>query len=841
MAQPVVRAAEERGVTEARGTQASSNTVTVLQGAPLSHQTRLVKLFEKYSPEKVANVNYLLERCAGREEELIAAFVAKWGPEPGAPRGNWLATEGKRIAETLASQSRRTALTLIAEAKAAEAKRVVEQQRLADEAAEEMRTSAEAAEALAANEAKAAQEEARRFAEMKAVAEKMAQEKLYEQSRDDRRARVFREAALLKLNIVAQQELSKTSSCARRLPPVVLRPSEAEIAAAKARKEERYQAHDEFLRRRRESERQALREFDKRRQQSLPLPVPKEYNHTQVTLSSSGMKQSRSPPMPSPRDHRLVVARTYNALLKEKERVMLQVQRERVERERGVIINPVDRELQQMEKLERDAERHERSLAAIDALKAKKTADREQKKKVGAARSTLVKSFRLESETLCTTTQLKICENKSALLHARLFEQRAERDSAQAEMDRAQAEADREAALAAVKQAAADKAKGKADRLIERAAVLQAKADMAAARADQAGTKAIRKETNAEIASANAVSKAAQVTAARAAREREKANSFFAKAQLLSERADASKARAATERYQASLLMEEVQRYRESLKGSPKKEDPAILEAKTTFFASQVVDYETEEATERTLLENLATKELIAIQKNALWGKAIIKKAAAKRCAEQQAAEDAAAALPAENQVEESQLKVLRTIFDEIDSDKAGTLDVKKIGVIAQSQNCVMSQANADAAMVALGCPSEPVTLDRFVAWFRKDLVHEGVWLTAVRAWMRKSMPRDEEGQKTLHRVDKGEIVAPLSSSACVPESEMMQIDRLINRLGGDAGNRPNTTITDGGDEIRNVPWKTGYSRDPMNLSLSLSSLRSHERQQIRVNSLADM
>jgi len=72
------------GARTGQGAQVSLNAATgpSSQGTPLAYRTRLVNIYEKYNPEKVANVDYLLQNCAGREEELIAALVDKWGPEP---------------------------------------------------------------------------------------------------------------------------------------------------------------------------------------------------------------------------------------------------------------------------------------------------------------------------------------------------------------------------------------------------------------------------------------------------------------------------------------------------------------------------------------------------------------------------------------------------------------------------------------------------------------------------------------------------------------------------------------------------------------------------------------
>ena len=43
---------------------------------------RLIAIFEKYAPNKLGTVDAALEKYSGREEDLISALVAKYGPEP---------------------------------------------------------------------------------------------------------------------------------------------------------------------------------------------------------------------------------------------------------------------------------------------------------------------------------------------------------------------------------------------------------------------------------------------------------------------------------------------------------------------------------------------------------------------------------------------------------------------------------------------------------------------------------------------------------------------------------------------------------------------------------------
>eukprot|EP00760_Papus_ankaliazontas_P017128 PhM_4_TR17042/c0_g1_i12/m.34822 len=43
---------------------------------------RLVRYFEAYNPSKLSNVEVILQQFAGKEEELFATLVGKYGPEP---------------------------------------------------------------------------------------------------------------------------------------------------------------------------------------------------------------------------------------------------------------------------------------------------------------------------------------------------------------------------------------------------------------------------------------------------------------------------------------------------------------------------------------------------------------------------------------------------------------------------------------------------------------------------------------------------------------------------------------------------------------------------------------
>lgn len=52
---------------------------------PWTTEERLTAFYEKYVPEKVESVPTLLEKYAGREENLFTALIKKYGPEPQDP------------------------------------------------------------------------------------------------------------------------------------------------------------------------------------------------------------------------------------------------------------------------------------------------------------------------------------------------------------------------------------------------------------------------------------------------------------------------------------------------------------------------------------------------------------------------------------------------------------------------------------------------------------------------------------------------------------------------------------------------------------------------------------
>ena len=52
---------------------------------PWTTEQRLTAFYEKYQPEKVSDVPSLLEKYAGKEDNLFKALVKKYGPEPDDP------------------------------------------------------------------------------------------------------------------------------------------------------------------------------------------------------------------------------------------------------------------------------------------------------------------------------------------------------------------------------------------------------------------------------------------------------------------------------------------------------------------------------------------------------------------------------------------------------------------------------------------------------------------------------------------------------------------------------------------------------------------------------------
>eukprot|EP00760_Papus_ankaliazontas_P017134 PhM_4_TR17042/c0_g1_i5/m.34835 len=72
------------------GAEAKATPATVNEQPPLPSNTsnavrdRLVRYFEAYNPSKLSNVDVILQQFAGKEEELFATLVSKYGPEPSA-------------------------------------------------------------------------------------------------------------------------------------------------------------------------------------------------------------------------------------------------------------------------------------------------------------------------------------------------------------------------------------------------------------------------------------------------------------------------------------------------------------------------------------------------------------------------------------------------------------------------------------------------------------------------------------------------------------------------------------------------------------------------------------
>jgi hypothetical protein len=50
----------------------------ITQNSSLSHRERLVRIYSKHNPDKVAEVDGLLQRYQGREDELVAAVERKY-------------------------------------------------------------------------------------------------------------------------------------------------------------------------------------------------------------------------------------------------------------------------------------------------------------------------------------------------------------------------------------------------------------------------------------------------------------------------------------------------------------------------------------------------------------------------------------------------------------------------------------------------------------------------------------------------------------------------------------------------------------------------------------------
>lgn len=79
--------AAKRGTTSSRGggsgTKTDESTKAIAKPEkPWTTQERLTAFYEKYVPEKVADIPSLLEKYQDKEEKLFVALVKKYGPEP---------------------------------------------------------------------------------------------------------------------------------------------------------------------------------------------------------------------------------------------------------------------------------------------------------------------------------------------------------------------------------------------------------------------------------------------------------------------------------------------------------------------------------------------------------------------------------------------------------------------------------------------------------------------------------------------------------------------------------------------------------------------------------------
>ena len=58
------------------------DTDTIIPPTALPHKVRLVNFYKKYKPERLVKVQLILRNWKGREDELFATLVKKYGPEP---------------------------------------------------------------------------------------------------------------------------------------------------------------------------------------------------------------------------------------------------------------------------------------------------------------------------------------------------------------------------------------------------------------------------------------------------------------------------------------------------------------------------------------------------------------------------------------------------------------------------------------------------------------------------------------------------------------------------------------------------------------------------------------
>ena len=72
-------------LNEATTSVTTNPTKTPKPDDPWTMEQRLMAFYEKYDSDKVDNVPSLLEKYAGKEENLFVALVKKYGPEPDDP------------------------------------------------------------------------------------------------------------------------------------------------------------------------------------------------------------------------------------------------------------------------------------------------------------------------------------------------------------------------------------------------------------------------------------------------------------------------------------------------------------------------------------------------------------------------------------------------------------------------------------------------------------------------------------------------------------------------------------------------------------------------------------